>query len=468
MLRAELKTTLLLSLPLAAGTAGNTLLSMVDAVFAGRIGPRALAATGLGGALFFAGTILAMGVVMGLEPLVAQARGRGDDAAARRHLWEGLGVATAFGLPAYGAVLGLAWLALPAVGTPPETVSAVMEYLVGRAPAVLPFLWFIALRGYLQAVNRAGAVLWSSIVANLVNIPADLLLGFGDSGLIELGLPAIGLPAMGVYGIGLASTLVTLAQAATLAVALRRTPKPAGDLRPRAAGVVAITRLGVPIGLHFGAEMGIFATVTTLTGGMGDVVAAGHQVALQLASFTFTACLGVAQATTVRVGHGLGAGSPAQARAAAVAGLIGGVGWMTLTATAMLLFPEAFARLVSDDPVVVAQAVPLLRIAGLFQIFDGAQAVAGGALRGAGDTAASFRLGVVGYWGVGIPLALVLAFGADLAAQGLWWGLVAGLAAASVLLTRRFFRHAVPAPSAAGVPGHPVVARGPCADDSTR
>lgn len=453
MFRSELRATLKLGLPLAAGTAGNTLLSMVDAMVAGRMSSQALAATGLGGALYFAGTILGMGLVMGLEPLVAQARGRGDDAAARRHFGEGLLLATAMGLPTFGAIFAVAHLALPAVGTPPDTVDAVLDYLLGRAPSCLPFLWFTALRGYLQAVDRAGAVLWATVVGNLVNLPADLVLGPGDAGLAALDLPTVGFEGLGIFGIGAASTLVTLAQAGTLYLVLRGLPRPVGWRAPSWAGARAIVTMGWPIGLHFAAEMGIFATVTTLTGGMGDVVAGGHQVALQLASFTFTVCLGVAQATTVRVGHALGAGVPPRARAAGQAGLVASVGWMTLTATVMLLFPEFFAGLVARDPAVIAAAVPLLRIAGLFQIFDGAQVVAAGALRGAGDTRAAFRLSVAAYWGVGIPIGLALAYGLDLQAQGLWWGLVAGLAAASVVLSRRFLTRTAPRERVGGHPG---------------
>jgi MATE family multidrug resistance protein len=329
-------------------------------------------------------------------------------------------------------------VALPLAGTDPETTAAVYDYLLGRAPTILPFLWFTALRGYLQAVERAGAGLWAALVANLINIPMDGLLALGDGALEAVGLPSIGLPGQGVYGLGLASTLVTFVQVFVLWVVFKRMPLVPGAIKATWSGAKAIMKIGAPIGLHFSAEVGIFGLVSVVAGGMGPVVGGAHQVALQLASFTFMFCLGISQATTVRVGRAVGAREPRQMQ---VAGLVGmGSGSVVMVASAIVLsvWPEVFARVMTDDAEVQAAAIPLLRIAGVFQIFDGLQSVSAGALRGASDTRVAFLLALVGYWAVGLPVALGLAKGLGWGAPGLWWGLTSGLMVAGTALSVRF------------------------------
>lgn len=459
MILSELRETWRLALPLAAAFAGNTLLSLVDTVFAGRLGSVALSAAGVGGALFFFGSVMAMGLVMGLDPLVAQAAGAGDPTGARRHLSEGLIIGTLAAVPAFGFIFGLATVALPLAGTDPETTAAVFDYLWGRAPTVLPFLWFTALRGYLQTMDRASAGLWAALVANLINIPVDGLMSMGDGALEAVGLPSIGLPAQGVYGLGLASTLVTFVQVIVVWVVFRRMPLVPGAIKARWSGAKAIMKIGAPIGLHFSAEVGIFGTVSVVAGGMGPVVGGAHQVALQLASFTFMLCLGISQATTVRVGRAVGAGQPRQMQVAGLVGMGSGSVVMVISAVALSVWPEVFARVMTDDPEVQAAAIPLLRIAGVFQIFDGLQSVSAGALRGASDTRVAFLLALVGYWVVGLPVALGLAKGLGWGAPGLWWGLTSGLMVAGVALAVRFVMLA--RRGLRGLPLVPPTANGP-------
>lgn len=438
----ELFQTIRLAVPLAVGLAGNNLLGLVDTLFAGRLDEVALSATGVGNSITFLATVLAMGMVMGLEPIVAQARGAGDAVLARRTLSEGLILASLLALPAFGLMFLLAQISLPLVGIDPESEASVYEYMLGRAGSVLPFLWFTALRGYLQAANKASAVLWSTLAANLINAPLNGVFALGDDALIAVGLPAIGLPAMGIYGLGLASTLVSFVQAAVLWNVLRRMPRIEGVGRAENAGVLKIFKLGLPIGLHLAAEVGIFGAVTVIAGGMGPIIGGAHQLALQVSSFTFTLCLGISQATTVRVGGAIGARNGPGVRASGLSGMSLGLMVMTVSALILSLWPEAIARLITDNPEVIAVAVPLLRIAGVFQLFDGLQAVAAGALRGASDTRAAFLLALVGYWGVGLPAALALAFWAKWGAAGLWWGLTSGIVVASLSLTVRFLRFA--------------------------
>jgi MATE family multidrug resistance protein len=195
--------------------------------------------------------------------------------------------------------------------------------------------------------------------------------------------------------------------------------------------------IGIPIGLQFFAEVNAFGLVTIMAGWMGTATLAGHEIALNLASTTFMVPLGVASAASVMVGHAIGAGDTAASQRDAVAALALGVGFMAVMGVVLLIAPGAFARLYTADAAVVLIAAGLLPIAGLFQVFDGMQAVASGILRGAGDTTAAMVLHVLSFWGIGVPLSWVLAFPLGLEAAGLWWGLSAGLSTAAVLQLAR-------------------------------
>jgi MATE family multidrug resistance protein len=198
-----------------------------------------------------------------------------------------------------------------------------------------------------------------------------------------------------------------------------------------------MVRLGAPIGVQFSLEFGAFGAIGVLMGWLGTEAMAGHQVALNLSSLTFMVPLGVSQASAVLVGQRVGREDPAGARRSAGAGLLLGVSFMTLAAIGFLLFPEALAAVYSGEAPVAAVAAALIPLAGVFQVFDGTQVVASGVLRGVGDTRAPMVVNLLGFWCVGMPVSLALGFGSGRGPVGLWWGLVAGLAAVAVFLLAR-------------------------------
>ncbi len=436
--RAELRATLSLAWPLALSFGGNQLLGLVDTAVAGRLGATAIAATGLGASIYFACSILAIGTLMALDPVASQALGAGRTGRARQALREAVRLAVVLAVPSTVALALVHGPSLRAAGVDEATRVEVGAYLWARGPSIVALLVHVAQRSYLQARHHARPVLWGTIVANLVNVPLSILLAFGDRALVRAGLPAVGFDGWGVFGLGLASTVVMVAQVAVLWVALRGLPAPEDAPPPTLAGVRSLLRVGWPIGLAHLFEGTTFVVATVLAGGFGAAVSGGHNVAIQLASFTFTLCYGLGAATAVRVGHAVGRGDPAGTRRAGLVGVGTGVAIMACGATAFALAPEGLARLVSSSPEVIAAAVPLLRIAAVFQIFDGLQAVASGALRGAGDTHGAMRLALVGHWVVGLPVAVALAFGLGWGARGLWWGLTAGLAFAGLTMLARF------------------------------
>jgi len=440
-LKAELRPLVRLALPLAVAQGGQALMGVVDTAVVGRAGALPLAGTGLGNALFMALAIFGMGVMHGLDPLVSQAVGAGDLPRARRVLWQGIWLACGL-----AAILAVPWVLVPAVlvplGIEPAIAREASRYLLWRLPGLPFFLAFFAARAYLQALGSARPMVVATAVANLANVPLDLLFVFGGASLPSWAWPLGAVPAMGAGGAAAATSLVSALQLAILARAVRAVPVPGGAVPRRAVAreIAQAVRVGLPIGLHMGAEVGIFALAGFLAARLGAIPLAAHQLAISFASLTFTVAVGVGNAGSVRVGWAVGARDRRAARRAGLAAFGAGAAFMSLPALAFLLFPGAIARLLTDDPAVVAAAVPLLRVAALFQISDGVQGVGAGVLRGAGETRFTFAANMVGHWALGFPAVLLLGFWAGLGVTGLWWGFVLGLSAVGAALLVRFLR----------------------------
>jgi MATE family multidrug resistance protein len=429
-----------LAAPLAAASAGQSLMGLVDAAVVGRAGPAALAGIGLGNSLFFSLAAFGIGVMLGLDPLTAQALGAGDRTRARRLVWQGLWMALACGL-ALMVPLALLPLAAAPLGIDAGTAREGTRYVLARLPGVPALLFFFAARSYLQSLGATRPLLLAVVAANAVNLGLDLLLVFGGAGLPALPWPLRAVPAMGAMGAGLATTAVSWLQAGVLAWAIALTPAPRLSRRDRAPSrrdIALAARVGVPVGLHMGAEVGVFALVGFLAGRLGTEQLAAHQIAIALASFTFTAAVGIGQAGSVRVGWAVGAGDTGGARCAGLTAFAVGAGFMACAALAFVLFPGQLARAMSGDDGVVTAATPLLVVAAVFQISDATQAVGAGVLRGAGDTRFTFGANMVGHWLIGLPVAVGLGFALRLGVTGLWWGLCAGLSAVAAALLARF------------------------------
>ncbi len=430
-LKRELRELFRLALPLAAAQAGTQLMSLVDVAVIGRLGARELAGTALASAVFFAFSVMGMGMVFGVDPLIAQAVGAGDRARARHVMWQGIWLSLIVSA-ALTAVLLAGVAALPLIGTEPELVAPARIYLLIRVIGVAPFLMFFVLRSYLQAHGVTKPMLMAMLIANVFNLGADIALVYGVGDVI---------PAMGVAGAAIATVACTVLQLAIVAfAALRVHVTERVDHRPDRAAIVQAARVGVPVALHMGAEVGVFALVALLAGRIGTLQLAAHQLVIGLASFTFTVALGVAAAGSVRVGNAIGARDANGTRTAGHAAFIAGALVMGCSALAFALFPAAIARLITDQENVVAASIPLMLVAAVFQLSDGIQAVGAGVLRGAADTKYTFWANFAGHWLIGFPLALWLGFTRGMGVVGLWWGLCVGLTVVAVLLFVRFER----------------------------
>ena len=441
-LRAEVGPLVRLALPLAAAQGGQALMGVVDTAVVGRAGALPLAGVGLGNALFMALAVTGMGVMHGLDPLVSQALGGGDAARARRLLWQGMWLAA--GLAAVLAVpFAVAPSLLVPLGIEPGVAREAGRYLLWRLPGLPFFLAYFAGRAYLQGLGSARPMVIATVIANVANVPLDLLLVFGGAALPAWTGPLRAVPPLGAAGAAMATSLVSVLQLAILARAAAAVPLPGGrppPRRPDRRELAQSLRVGVPVGLHMGAEVGIFALVGFLAARLGALPLAAHQLALSVASLTFTVAVGFGNAGSVRVGWAVGARDREGARRAGLAAFGAGAAFMALASLVFFIFPGAVARLMTDDPAVIAAAVPLLRVAAVFQISDGIQGVGAGVLRGAGETRFTFVANVVGHWALGFPAAVLLGFAAGAGVTGLWWGFVLGLSAVGAALFARFLR----------------------------
>ncbi|HEX5004115.1 MAG TPA: MATE family efflux transporter [Gemmatimonadales bacterium] len=428
--RAELRALLALAVPVVVVQVGMMLMGVVDTLMVGHVSPAALAAVALGNLYFFGGAIFGMGVLMSLDPVIAQAVGARDDAAISRGVQRGLVLACLLSVPAmlllWPAETVLAWL-----GQPAEVVPLAAGYARLVIPGVPAFLGYAVLRQTLQAMGRMRAIVITIAAANLVNVLLNWVLIYGH----------LGAPALGVDGSAIATTASRWIMALLLTglswPALRRHLRPILPEAMRLAPLWRMLRLGIPVGAQFELEYGAFGLTGVLMGQLGTAQMAGHQVALNLASLTYMVPLGVSASVAVLVGQSVGRGDPSGVRRSARSGLLVGSGFMLLTGAVFLLIPRFLAGLYTSSADVLLVAAMLIPLAGLFQVFDGIQVVAGGVLRGLGDTRSPMIINLIGFWVVGIPAGLILGFRAGMGAVGLWSGLVLGLASVAVILLGR-------------------------------
>lgn len=439
--REEFRELWKLALPIAIAQAGQSLMSFVDTAVVSRAGTQALAAVGLSTAVFFGVSSFAIGLMMGLDPLVSQAFGARNFSRARALLWQGSYLAVIAGLVLAVPLMGVPRL-LPRFGVDFAELPEVTDYLTWRALSLPLLLLFITARAYLQAMGRPRVLVLSTVAANLLNLGGNLLFVFGGEGLSEWWGPLRWVPALGVKGSALATLGACVVQWAIVAFAVRLIPVPGGvpSVRPVRADMLQGLRVGLPIGLYIAAEVGVFSLAGVLARWMGPESVSAHQIAISYASLTFTVALGIGNAGSVRVGWAVGARNTPQARLSGLVAFASGAGFMSLSALFFALCPGLLTRLMGTPAEVIPLLVPLLVVCAVFQISDGVQGVGAGVLRGAGDTRFTFVANMVGHYVVGLPVALLLGFGMKLGVVGLWWGLCAGLTTVAFALFWRFER----------------------------
>lgn len=444
-LAAEARATLALSGPIVLTNLSQMALALTVALLLGRLGTDALAAGMLATSLHFALIAPGFGLALAAAPLQAMARGsaqlpggagRGWVRSVRRATRAGFWAAGLAILPAW-VVLWNAAPVLRALGQDPALAALAQDYTRAAMFGMPGFCAFIALRGFLAAMERPAAAMWVAIGAVALNLPVAWLLIF----------PA----GLGVLGAGLAITIAEIAMLVALLVLIRRDRV---FRRFRLLGRVwrlnlgwlgRVATVGLPIAGSMLLEIGIFSAAALAMGWFGAVAAAAHAIAIQTASTSFMVPMGIGQAATARVGLAVGAGRMADAARAGWVAIGLGAGFMAMMAVVLLLAAGFIARGFLDalDPraaEVAALGATLLAVAGVFQLADGVQVVAAGALRGLADTRVPMVFAAIGYWVLGLPAGLALAWWAGLGPVGIWMGLATGLAVVAVLMLARWRR----------------------------
>jgi MATE family multidrug resistance protein len=439
-LAIELAETLKLAVPIALTQLGQIAMMTTDLALIGRLGDEAVAAAALASSVFFITFTFGMGLVSAVAPLAAQAFGARKPRMVRRSLRVGLWAALLISLPMivpplYGEQI------LLALGQAPATAHLAQKYLMGLAWGIPPALWFLAIRGFMGAVNRPEPGLWITLAAIPANAVLVYLLIHGEWGL----------PRLELFGAGLGTTIVNFGMfLAGLWFAWRRRPFKKYHVLGRIWRIdwILMRRLiviGAPISMSSLLEYGLFAAAALLMGLISTTALAAHQIALQVTAILFMVPFGIGMAATVRVGHAVGRNDAAAVRRAGFVATLLGVACVSVLTLGVIFGRFAIARFFFGDAAESAGAVidltaVLLMVGATFFVADGIQTVAAGALRGLNDTRIPLLFAAISYWLIGFPAAWGLAFRTDLGAIGVWIGLSCGTAVYAVLLILRFRR----------------------------
>lgn len=413
---------LALALPVVIAELGWVSMQIVDTLIVGRLGADAIGAVGLASSLFIAAAVFAMGLLLGLDPLVAQSFGAGRIDECHHWLIAGVWLALLASMPIMAAVYGIN-ASLSLWGLPAGVLALAQPYLHVLNPSIPPLLLYVAFRRYLQAMNIVRPVTLTLVAANVVNATANWILIFGH----------FGAPVLGVRGSAFATLSARILMAAILfAVILyhERRMSPRLWSTPMALDMLRVRRLfelGLPAAGQMVLEVGVFATASALAARVSANALAAHQIALNMAALTFMVPYGLSSAAAVRVGQAIGRRDPVGAIHAGWTAIAIGVAFMATAATVFLAMPGTLMRAFTADAAVIATGIALLFVAAVFQLFDGVQGVTTGALRGLGDTRTAMLWNLGAHWAVGLPLGYLLCFRLGYGVVGLWWGLSTGL-----------------------------------------
>jgi MATE family multidrug resistance protein len=436
-LRADVALIVTLAFPLVLTNFAYVALTTLDIVFLGALGPTDLAAGGLALALFNQLRAMGNGLVTGIGNLAAEAAVRQDEAAIGSLVPSGLALGSAAGLLFIGVALllerPLTWL-----GQDPVVAARAVRFLAVAAPGLLPCMWFETLRHVTSGLKQPGPLLAITVVSIALSALLNYALVFGN----------LGLPELGLIGIACTTAVVPLFSFVALATVTRRHPRLSSLIhfapwRADRRTLGSVWRLGVPIAATYGSEAGFFSVLTILIGTLGVHALAAQTVFNQVVYIVFMISTGISYAVSIHVSEACCQGEFGRARRLGYTALGLGITTMAAAALPYLTVPGWIIGLFmgadqQSHPRAMELAVSGLTIAALLQVFDCSQTVANGLLRGTGDTAAPFKLSLIGYWGIGLPTAYVLGVPLRLGVHGVWGGLTLGLAATAALMLWSF------------------------------
>jgi multidrug resistance protein, MATE family len=427
---------LMLAVPVIFAELGWMSMSVVDTIMVGHLGPAAIGATGVGSSAFYSFAIFGMGLLLGLDTLVSQSFGAGNRQDCHRSLAQGVYLAL-FTTPLLMIVFAFMPPLFYALGVNAEVSALAGPFVTTLSWGTLPLLLYAAFRRYLQGVGHVRPVMFVLVSANLINWFFNWLLIDGHWAL----------PALGVTGSALSTCMARIYMAALLAFFIWWFERDveAGLKRfvskPDRKRLGRLLRIGFPAALQIFLEVGAFGAAAVLAGRLTAVALAAHQIALNCAAFTYMVPLGISSAAAVAVGQSIGRGEPHLARTSGFIALGIACVFMSCSAIVFLAVPRRILHLYTRDASVLEIGTGLLALAALFQLFDGIQTVATGALRGLGNTRAPMLINLCGYWCFGLPVGYLLCFHYRFGIYGLWWGLSLALIVIALILLRSWDRN---------------------------
>ena len=426
-----------MGLPLVGGHLGQIAIGVSDTVMAGWYSVEALAAVTLASTYFFVLLIFGSGFAWGVMPLVAAFDAEGDEVGLRRATRMGMWLSMGFAVLALPLMIWSRPI-MALMGQDQALADMVDGYLFIAAWGIFPALMVMVLKSYLAALERTQVVLWITLLAGVANVLANYAFIFGNWGAPELGVRGAAIASVTSHSVSLVAVVIYVLWKMPQHQMFVRLWRPDWEMLAR------VFRLGLPIGFTGLSEVGLFAASAVMMGWLGTVALAAHGIALQLASITFMVHLGISNVATIRAGNAYGRRDPAHLARGAITATVMSALVAVLTIFVFVMWPEPLINLFMqrDEPArdqILVIGVGLLAMASLFQLVDGAQAVALGILRGVQDTTVPMLLAGFSYWIVGMPASYLLGFVFDLEGVGVWLGLVFGLGVAAILLNARFW-----------------------------
>lgn len=433
--KQEFSPNLRLALPIMAGQLGQVSVNFIDNLMVGRLGAESLAAVSLAVAIYIMFYVVGMGISYGLTPLIAAADGAKDHKSIPKLLKHSMIINLVYALFC-ALIIQAAVPVLDHLGQDHEVARLAKPYLVISGWAMIPLMFFQTLKCYAEGMSHTKPAMIASLTGNVFNVFFNFILIFG----------MLGFPALGVKGAAIGTLLSRFIMVALLLIILFRSARlkryftESSSQKLERSHFTSILSIGVPTSLQMFFEVSAFAAASLIMGTLGAIPQAAHQIAINLAAITFLTCVGLALASTIRVGNQLGQKNFDRMHSAGMAAILQVGIFMFFMAAIFILLRDVLPHIYISDKEVVAIASTLIVVAAFFQISDGVQVVAQGALRGMRDVKIPTIITFVAYWLCGIPISYIGASVLDLGPLGVWAGLLTGLTISAILLSRRFYK----------------------------
>ena len=416
-----------------AGQLSQMLMGVADSAMVGRVGVVPLAASSFANGLLSVPFLFGLGLLQAISVRASQAHGAGDRRETGEVLRHGLAITGVAGI-ALVALVVIASGLLGHFGQPPEVAAEARTFFLLCGVSMFPMLLTMSFKQFSEALDHPWPPMLILLGSVLLNVFLNWVLIYGNLGAPALGLTGAGIATLLSRIVALLAVVVYVFHARRFSDAL-----PVAWRQPlEGARVRSLLRIGLPASGQLLLEVTAFAVATIMIGWLGARPLAAHQIALTCAATSFMFPLGLAMATSIRIGQALGANEPARVRAIGFTSFALGFLIMSATGLVFAFGNEWLARAFVDDLSVSTLAARLLVIAAFFQLFDGLQVVGAGALRGMSDATVPMIACLVGYWIVFIPFAYLAAFRFGFGATGIWCGLAAALGIVGVSLFTRF------------------------------